>query len=612
MSWQVTPAGLQAIEVRYRAIDATRFGFEAHERDATLPLVIDPELTWSTYWGGVQTSGSIGDSANDVVLDEAGYLYVAGTVEGVGSLMTPGTFQSFLGLDDIFVAKLEQVTGNVVYSARVGSSGIDKGMALDVDQLGRVTVVGWAGQGATNFHDRGLRSDQDLDERQRRGVPPQLGRQHVAVPSYSTIALRHAVKVASSGSAIVAGEALGDDFPTTAGSFNPEGKFGPDAFVTRLDPTGSALEWSTYVAGSGFSDVPLDMELDDHEHVVIVGYSGLDWPVTTGAFQTQWAGQWDGFVTKLSSDGSSLVWSTLLGGQDREQIYGIDIFPDGDVAVCGWTESQDFPISPGAFQSALAGGASDEDAFLARLDATGSSLEYSTYLGGSGDDRAGEVHVDASGVVTVVGGTGSPDYPITQGAFDETAVSPAAFVTRFGPDGSSLLYSTFLGDTFADSAIAVTASPESLVTLVGHTMPPFPTTPNAVFPNPIGGQSDSFITTFELLLEGVQTTGTSVPACLGPLNANATTMPLAGQPFGIYCSQAPPNAKGVLIAFSSDGLPSIQQVQSGPEGYVETSVGNLPSTPGKLIRYRYAFRNPPGCAGPGLISTSNVVAIQVQ
>lgn len=151
VSWQLSPQGRQAIEVRYRAIDATRFTFEALGRDPILPLVIDPELAWSTYWGGVQTSSSIGDSANDVVLDEDGYLYVAGTVEGVGSLMTPGTYQSFLGLDDIFVAKLEQATGKVIYSARVGSSGIDKGAALGVDKLGRVTVVGWAGQGAANF-----------------------------------------------------------------------------------------------------------------------------------------------------------------------------------------------------------------------------------------------------------------------------------------------------------------------------------------------------------------------------------------------------------------------------------------------------------------------------
>ena len=87
----------------------------------------------------------------------------------------------------------------------------------------------------------------------------------------------------------------------------------------------------------------------------------------------------------------------------QRQIYGIDIFPDGDVVVCGRTESQDFPISPGAFQTALAGGSS-EDAFLARLDSAGSILEYSTYFGGSGDDGAGKVHIDASGLMTVVGG----------------------------------------------------------------------------------------------------------------------------------------------------------------------------------------------------------------
>ena len=150
VSWQVTPEGRQAMEVRYRPIDATRFGFEEPQRDPTLPLVIDPELTWSTYWGGVQTSGSIGDSANDVVLDEDGYVYVAGTVEGVGSLMTPGTFQAFRSRRHL----RRQARAGHGQRGLLGENrefGDRQGHALDVDQLGRVTVVGWAGQGASNF-----------------------------------------------------------------------------------------------------------------------------------------------------------------------------------------------------------------------------------------------------------------------------------------------------------------------------------------------------------------------------------------------------------------------------------------------------------------------------
>ena len=140
----------------------------------------------------------------------------------------------------------------------------------------------------------------------------------------------------------------------------------------------------------------------------------------------------------------------------------------------------------------------------------------------------------------------------------------------------------------------------------------YPTTPGALSPNYNGGQTDGIVTTMDLCLQGVDLAGISIPSCLGPINANATTMPLAGQPFGLYCSQAPPGAKGLLLTFSGEGLTSILPVQADSNGFLETSVGNLPNTPGKVLRYRYAFRNPQGCPGPALISTSNVVVIQVQ
>jgi hypothetical protein len=143
-------------------------------------------------------------------------------------------------------------------------------------------------------------------------------------------------------------------------------------------------------------------------------------------------------------------------------------------------------------------------------------------------------------------------------------------------------------------------------------MPPYPTTLNAVFPNPIGGQTDGFITTFELLLQGVKLVGESQPSCLGSVTANAATMPLAGQPFGLYCTQAPPNADGYLITFTGEFMPSITLVKAGPQGFLETDLGTLPSTPGKVRRYRYAFRNTPTCPGQGAFSFSNQVVVQVQ
>ena len=153
-----------------------------------------------------------------------------------------------------------------------------------------------------------------------------------------------AIKVAASGAAIVTGETYAGDFPTTPGALNETGLGSADAFVTRLDPSGGSLEWSTLLGGIGGVDRPLDMALDNQENVILAGYSGFDWPISQGAFQTQWAGQWDGFITKISSDGSSLLWSTWLGGSAIEQAYGVDICPAETWSFAAGRNRLNFPL----------------------------------------------------------------------------------------------------------------------------------------------------------------------------------------------------------------------------------------------------------------------------
>jgi hypothetical protein len=137
------------------------------------------------------------------------------------------------------------------------------------------------------------------------------------------------------------------------------------------------------------------------------------------------------------------------------------------------------------------------------------------------------------------------------------------------------------------------------------------TTPNAIFPNPIGGQFDAYITTFLPLLDGVEVQGTASSSCLGPLQINATTQPLAGQPFSVYCSQAPPDAKGVLFVRQSDGPTQGIQVESDANGFVETSLGNLPPA-GTKLRCRYRFRNTVACPGLTPVSSSSLLLVTVQ
>ncbi|MCI0633936.1 MAG: hypothetical protein L0206_08495, partial [Actinobacteria bacterium] len=621
-SWQEGKEGRKFLDVGYRLLGEDHFGFLALERDPFLPLVIDPELLWSTYWGGVPvTYYTAADIAEDAVVDPQGNVTIVGTVEGGQWLaeLTPAAFQAPKVAADVFVAKFEQASGKLIYSTQIGSSASDLGKGVAVDATGRATVVGTAGQNADDFPTTPgsfdpTKSVLDNDVAFVLRLSPDGSELE-----YSTYlegiggSYGNAVAVASSGAAIAAGVAGSKDFPTTAGAYNTTGAVFVDAFVTRLDPTGSYLEWSTFLGGNGW-DEPFKLALDADENVFAVGYTASStFPTTPGSFQPQgtvpsWG--YEAFVTQLAADGASLVWSTYLGGSDTELAYGVGLAADGDILVTGLTRSLNFPVTPGAFQKELGqgGGAYWQDGFLTRIDASGSSLVFSTYFGepSSPYDTGYGVVVDASGVATLVGGG---IVQTTPGAFPGMF---GTFVSRFHPDGSRLFYSTQFGTSYnIDYARTAAASPAGLLTIGGQTFGAHPTTENATFPNPIGGGFDAYITTFIPLLDGVEVQGTASSSCLGPLQINATSQPLAGQPFSVYCSQATPDAKGVLLVRQGDGAAQVIQVQSDASGFVETSLGSLPPA-GTKLRCRYRFRNTMACPGTTPVSSSSLLLVTVQ
>ena len=264
-----------------------------------------------------------------------------------------------------------------------------------------------------------------------------------------------------------------------------------DAFVAKLNPSGSGLIYSTYLGGSG-SDQGEGIAVDSSGNVYVTGgtYSE-DFP-TKNPLQPTYGGEHDVFVTKIDPSGSILVYSTYLGGSKDDRAAGIAIDSSGNAYVTGGTTgwSGDFPIKD-ALQPSSGGG--EWDAFLAKVNPTGSDLVYSTYLGGSGFDWGYSVAVDSSGNVYVTGETGSEDFP-TKDAFQPVLGGGRdAFVTKVDPAGSALVYSTYLGGSEGDqsSAIAVDSSGNSYVT--GNTT-------SADFPikdalqSVLGGDSDAFVT----------------------------------------------------------------------------------------------------------------------
>jgi hypothetical protein len=320
--------------------------------------------------------------------------------------------------------------------------------------------------------------------------------------------LGRAVAVDAAGSAYVVGNA--GRITTTRGAYDENPSDTRNAFVAKLDPTGSSLVYATYLGGSqgDEGDEGFGIAVDATGAAYVTGWSdSSDFPTTPGAFDPSPNGLEDVFVTKLSPDGSRIIYSTLLGTDNRDYGYAIAVDGTGTAVVFGETQGFDFPTTPGAFDSSFDGNGTSPF-FVTRLAPDGASLEFSTFFGGSsfdgvdssGGDSAGTLALDSTGAVYITGNTSSVDFPTTPGAYDTTlegAGAVACFVSKLAPDGSSLAYSTFLGGNFGDGdsgrGVAVDASGAAYVAGVTNS-PDFPTTPGA-FDREFGGEpSDVFVT----------------------------------------------------------------------------------------------------------------------
>jgi hypothetical protein len=242
------------------------------------------------------------------------------------------------------------------------------------------------------------------------------------------------ISVSASGVITIAGSTDSPDYPTTPGAWDTTHNVGQDVFVTRLDPSLSSAQqllYSTFLGGAD-EDGAHELSVDATGVVTIAGVTmSTNFPTTPNAWDTTHNGFRDVFVTRLDPSlpsAQQLVYSTFVGGTAIDEAYGLSVDASGVVTITGRTASSSYPTTPGAWSTSRIG---DLDDFVTRLDPSRPATQqilYSTFLGGTRWDQAGRLTIDASGVVTIAGLTGSSDFPTTPGAWDRTHNSPGGIM----------------------------------------------------------------------------------------------------------------------------------------------------------------------------------------
>ncbi len=483
-----------------------RVGFQVAAYDVGSPLVIDPVLEYASYLGG-----SDSDEGNGIAVGADGSIYVTGQTSSDDFPTANAAQGSRGGNIEAFVTRLSADGSSLVYSTYLGGDNDDVAEAIAVDAQGNAYVTGRTSDdfptttGSFNETRRGPRDAfvVKLDPNGSALLYSGLlagGRSEEA----------YGIAVDGDGNAYVAGKTDSDDFPTTPGSFDPTFNGNTDAFVTKLNAAGSALVYSTYLGGSGEAssgtDGGIGVAVDGTGNAYVTGWTGSeDFPTTPGAFQTALAAPgYDVFVTKMSTDGSALVYSTFLGSTRFDMGFGIAVDAAGHAYVTGAVGFDDFPTTANAFQTSRGGSAGDTDAFVTKLNASGSALDCSSFLGGSGVEKATGIAVDAAANAYLTGWTASVNFPIARPISGGSENQDGdVYVTKVATVGCDIVYSSFLGGSGRDrnggdagdpDGNLIAADAEGCAYVTGRTRSTdFPTTSGAFQAAFGGGVNDAFV-----------------------------------------------------------------------------------------------------------------------
>ncbi len=490
-----------------------KIGFHLGPYDRHRALIIDPSLAYSTYIGGTG-----GDAATAITVDSSGDAYIVGATNSTDFPVSTSPYQKTTGGgSDAFIAEFKPGGGQLVFSTYFGGNAFDKANGVAVDGSGNIYVVGYTA--SANFPTtKGVFQTSYGGNGNAFVAKFASGGATLAYSTYfggSGGDFGLAISIDSSGDAYFTGSTQSSDFPVAQAFQNAIGG-GTDAFVAELKPDGSAPVFSSYLGGAE-ADSGQAIALDAAGSIYVTGFTySSNFPVVA-PFQAENAGGSDAFVTKLKPSGAGIIYSTYLGGSANDRGYAIAVDRGGNMYVTGDTFSTNFPTTPAPgpapFQAANGGG---DDAFVAKLNAAGNALDYSTYLGGSGAEQAFGIAIDGSDDAYVTGYTLSSNFP-TENPLDgtfgggscNTSACADGFVAEINPQGSGLVYSTYLGGSGADYGQAIVVDSGGNAYVTGSTA-------STNFPA-IGGAFQSTFT-------GTSSAGNAFVTKVSPANAPALSI----------------------------------------------------------------------------------------
>ncbi len=301
------------------------------------------------------------------------------------------------------------------------------------------------------------------------------------------------IEIDQNGFIYIAGGTSSPYFPTTNGASDVIYGGVDDGFVCKLSPDGEEIIYSTFIGGDSIDQIA-DISVDSTGCVYVTGYTqSSDFPITSGALNTTYnGGNEDGFVCKLSSDGSTLEYCTYIGGSSDDKSTSITIDDSGNVFITGQTDSADFPITMGAYNDTLTG--SMDNTFVCKVNSDGTDLLYSTFIGEADDTIGSHLEIDGEGYAYVSGKTYNTNFPTTIGAFDQSYNGGGdGYLCKINLDGSDLVYATFLGGSMTENIKSMCIDHLGNIYLAGYTNSvDFPTIMGA-FDETFNENSDGFL-----------------------------------------------------------------------------------------------------------------------